>query len=129
MKKFFAGLAVALLCMAPMSALAQVTAAVPFKATGLTNTAVTIKATIGTIQWGTCYNPSKATAYVQFFDKSAAVTVGTDVPVLSVAIATLQNMPIVGPSQFVNAIKIAATTTAGGNTAPSAALDCNFGFN
>lgn len=129
MKKILASLILLGLMMCQTAAYAQVSAPIPSKQSALTTTVKTIKATKGTLQWGQCYNPSNATAYIQVFDVVGTVTLGTTVPKLSLPIATLTNMPITGPAQFFSAIKVAATTTAGGLTAPSTALDCNFGFN
>ena len=128
MKKLLS-LALAALLLLPPVAMAQVLAPIPKFADGLTNTAVTIKATAGQLQWATCYNPSDAVAYVQVYDTAGAVTVGTTTPVLSLPIATGANLPITGPAQFFNAIKVAATTTATGGSAPSSPLTCSFGFN
>lgn len=127
MKKLIVGLMALALLASP--AMGQVNAPFPYKASGLTNSAVTVKASKGTLQWASCYNPSNAVAYVQVFDIAGSVTLGSSVPKLSLAIASGANLPITGPATFINAIKVAATTTAGGSTAPSTALDCNFGFN
>lgn len=110
------------------SADAQVSAPAPYRNVALSNVAATIKSTRGTIQWGTCYNPSNAVALVNLYDTSSAVVVGTTTPKLSIGIASGANSPIMGPAQFLNAIKIAATT-GDGSTAPSSNLICNFGFN
>jgi hypothetical protein len=76
-----------------------------------------------------CYNPNATVAYVQIFDISGAVTLGTSVPKWSIAIPATSAANISGLNlAFANAIKVAATTTATGLTAPGTALDCNFGY-
>jgi len=115
-----------LCAMAP--AMAQVNAPIPSLQTALSNTAVQLKGAPGVLQWGSCYNPNASIAYVQVFD-ATSVTVGTTTPTeaLPVPATTVASLPF--PAQFFNAIKVAATTTATGGTAPGSALVCNFGFN
>lgn len=71
------------------------------------------------------YNASDATAFVQFYDSVVAPTVGTTVAKWVVSIPTLQQafmqFPVAGIF-FRDGLWIAATTTASGSTAPSAAL-------
>lgn len=107
----------------------QVSAPFPSKQSALSTTVKTIKATKGVLAWGQCYNTVATVIYIQVFDTTAAVTLGTTVPNASFGIAASgpTNLPL--PMQFNKAIKVAATTTVGGNTAPGTAVDCNFGFN
>lgn len=102
----------------------------PSLKSALTATVVTVKSTNGVLGHLQCYNPSNAAAYVQVFDVSGAVTLGTTVPVLSFGLTTLTNNSVefTNGYLFANAIKVAATTTATGSSAPSAALTCNFGY-
>lgn len=75
------------------------------------------------------YNPSNATAYVQFFDGTGAPTVGTDKPKWSIGVTTLTNvdMPVNGSAGlfFRGGCWVAAATSAGGNSAPSSAVNVN----
>jgi hypothetical protein len=106
----------------------------PFLANGLTTTVTTVKSSAGELGAYHCLNPNIASAYVQIFDTSGAVTLGTTVPVLSLGIPASSSGPGGGNLEwtvgihFANAIKVAVTTTAIGSTAPSTALDCNFAF-
>jgi hypothetical protein len=71
------------------------------------------------------FNGSNAAAFVQFFDGLAAPSVGTTVPKWVVAIPTLQQAFMDFPPAglfFNGGLWVAATTTAGGSGAPSAAL-------
>lgn len=66
-------------------------------------------------------------AYVQIFDVSGTVTLGTTVPNQSYFVPA--NSPGGGTGlnvAFANAIKVAATTTASGSAAPATSLDCSF---
>jgi hypothetical protein len=106
----------------------------PFLANGLTTTVTTVKSSAGELGLYHCLNPNTVSAYVQIFDTSGAVTLGTTVPVLSLGIPASSSGPGGGNLEwtmgihFANAIKVAVTTTATGSAAPSTALDCNFGF-
>lgn len=105
--------------------------AYPLRASGLTTTVVTVKGSPGTLGWLQCLNPNAATSeYVQVFDVApgTTVTLGTTVPKLAFGFAGGQSLAIPIAGNFTKGIKIAATTTAAGNTAPAVALDCNVGF-
>lgn len=74
------------------------------------------------------FNASNATAFVQFYDSAVAPTIGTTVANWCIGIPTLVHafLPIDGPGMyFQNGLWIAATTTASGSGAPSAALSVN----
>jgi hypothetical protein len=74
------------------------------------------------------YNPSNATAFVQFFDTLLAPTVGTTVPMWSIGIPTLVHAFMsFQPAglYFGIGLWVAATTTVGGSGAPSAAVNVN----
>ena len=67
-------------------------------------------------------NPNSAEVFVQFFD-SSSVTVGTTTPVLSVKVGSSGTVQTNDIKQFfTNSIKVAATTTEEGNTAPTSAV-------
>lgn len=96
-------------------------------ATGVSSTAIYVRAENCNILGYHIYNPSNAVAYVQFFDE-AAPTVGTTVPKWSIGIPTLVHAFIdFAPAGlfFHNGLWVAATTTAGGSSAPSAAVNVN----
>lgn len=98
--------------------------------TGLLATAIFVRGIECDVLGYHIYNASNATAYVQFFDMTAGVTptVGTTVPVWSIGIPTVSHaflmLPVAG-LHFQESLWVAATTTAGGNGAPSAALNVN----
>lgn len=127
MKKLLAGLLACTLLATP--ALAQVNAPIPISKPALTNSAVSLKAHAGVLQWVNCGNANAAIEYVQVFDVSTTVTVGTTPNKLALAIPPSTTASLVLPAQFFNAIQVAATTTPGGSTAPGTALACNFGIN
>jgi hypothetical protein len=74
-------------------------------------------------------NDATNPAYLQIFDTTAGVTLGSTTPLLFVYVppkspggATNLNR------RLSNGLKVAATTTASGATGVSTAIDCNFGF-
>lgn len=115
---------------AASSAIGQVLGTGGYLANGLTTTVETVKPSNGTLAWYSCWNPNATVAYIQVFNQAAAgsVTLGTTVPLLSLPVTPTAT--IGGPVNvaFLAGIKVAATTTATGSTAPSVALDCSFGF-
>ena len=75
------------------------------------------------------YNASDAAAFVQLFDAAslADVTVGTTVPKWSIGLATATSTHLIDCQvNFMLGLVVAATTTATGSSAPSAALVVNF---
>lgn len=108
----------------------QPPAATPILENALSTTVKTVSAGAAILDSYYCANPNTAAAYVQIFDISGAVTLGTSTPKWSIRIppndgaANLSGVNL----NFATAIKIAATTTATGSTAPTTALDCNFGI-
>lgn len=64
-------------------------------------------------------NPNAGMAYVQFFDTTGAITLGTTPPwfVLAVPSNGVLDRPMNVPYNFTNNCKMAATTTATGNAA------------
>ena len=123
----------ALLALAGLPAKAQVTPSsnpFPLFVNALSTTVTTIKAKGGFITWIQCYNPNAAVSYLQFFDTVGAVTLGTTMPKAVIAISsTLDGPRMPTPFNFVTGLKVAATTTATGSTAPGTALGCTFGYN
>lgn len=103
----------------------------PFLANAQSTTVTTVKATAGELGAYYCWNPNAAVAYLQIFDISGTVTLGTSVPKWSIGLpaGSAANLELSNGLHFANAIKIAATTTATGSTAPTSAIDCNIGFN
>jgi hypothetical protein len=101
----------------------------PVLFSALTNSAQTIRSSGGGFESFSCYNPNSSVSYVQVFDISGSVTLGTSTPKLSFGIPANQSWGLVDLAiVFANAIKVAATTTAAGSTAPTNALVCNFGY-
>jgi len=99
---------------------------------GLTNTVQTIKNAAGQLGMLYCYNPHSAVGYVQLFDTTSSVTLGTTAPNEIYGIPTVQSgglaMTPIG-IQYSNAIKVAATTTATGSSALGAPLNCTVAYN
>lgn len=96
--------------------------------TALTSTAQVIKATAGNLYGYYIMNPNTTTSYVLIYNIAAAsVTVGTSTAqcVFAIPAGAAANLMMPYPISFTNAgWSIAATTTGGGNTAPSTALEC-----
>jgi len=95
-------------------------------ATALTSTAQAVKASAGQVGGWYIYNPNSSAQFVQFYNvASGSVTVGTTAPLFMLTIPATAgaNLEIVNGVAFSTAIAIAATSTAGGNGAPTTALD------
>lgn len=94
--------------------------------TALTSTAQVIKGSAGKFGGYYIYNPNATATYVILYDIAAAsVTVGTSTPKLVFCIPATAgaNLELLAGIPFGTAMSIAATTTGGGNTAPSTALE------
>ena len=95
--------------------------------TALTNSAQVIKASAGNLYGYYIYNPNAVASYVLLYNIAAAsVTVGTSTALLVFCIPATSgaNLMFPYPIGFSNAgWSIAATTTGGGNTAPTTALE------
>lgn len=95
--------------------------------TALTATAQVVKASAGKFGGYYIYNPNTAATYVHLYNVAAAsVTVGTTAPMMTFCIPASAgaNLELVMGVPFSNAgWSIAATTTGGGNSAPSTALE------
>jgi hypothetical protein len=101
----------------------------PISFAALSTTVQTVRGSAGGFESYQCYNPNSSVAYVQVFDISSTVTLGTSTPKWSIGIAATSSQGLSGLAMpFANAIKVAATTTATGSTAPTTALVCNFGY-
>lgn len=101
----------------------------PVLATTLGTTVVTVKAVFGILTSYFIYNPNASAAYVQIFDTTGSVTLGSTVPKWSIAVPATAAANLSGLRlNFANAIKVAATTTVNGTTGPNTGLDCNFGY-
>jgi hypothetical protein len=100
--------------------------------TALTSTAQVIKGSAGTLHGYYVYNPNATAQFVQIFNTAAAsVTVGTTTPLFMLTIpatsaANLWMSPV--GVAFGTAMSWAATSTAGGNGAPTTALDAVAGY-
>jgi len=92
--------------------------------TALAATKAVVKASPATLFGWEIHNPAAAITYIQIFNKlTAAVTVGTTVPdlVLSVPATGVISGTLPVGIDFSVGLVIAATTTAGGLTAPATA--------
>lgn len=104
--------------------------ATPSRQSALSTTVQTVKGSAGQLYSYHCFNAAAATSYVQIFDTSGAVTLGTTTPALSLGLPAggAGNLHFTTGVAFANAIKVAATTTATGSSAPGTAVDCNFTY-
>lgn len=95
--------------------------------TALTNTAQAISAAAGQVYGWYIYNPNATAQYVQFYNTAqGSVTVGTTNPLfmLTLPATSAANVNFVQGIAFSNTgFSCAATATAGGNGAPSTALE------
>ena len=97
--------------------------------TALTNSAQAIKASAGKLGGWYIYNPNATAIYVPIYNVAAgSVTVGTTNPqiVLCIPATSGANVEFSRGIAFSTAISAAATTTGGGNTAPTTPLEANF---
>ena len=88
----------------------------------LVATAQAAKASAGNLYGYYAYNPEAAVSFVHFYNTaSGSVTVGTTNPLFTIAIpaGSAANLMFPHGVAFSTAITVAATTTAGGNTAPA----------
>lgn len=95
--------------------------------TALTSTAQAVKASAGQVYGYYLYNPNATAQFVHFYNTAAgSVTVGTTNPQFTLTVPATSAANLMGANgiAFTNAgFSIAATATAGGNGAPSTALD------
>lgn len=103
-----------------------------FRNTGVTNTAVAVKASAGCLYYYHVYNTNTSDVFLQIYDvASGSVTVGTTTPTYTLVVPAgggILDSPFSAPMNFSTAITIAVTTTATGGTAPSTALLVNMGY-
>ncbi len=103
--------------------------ATPIEKAGLTNSAVSVKASAGTLLAVNCDNPNSSSEIVEFFNTSS-VTLGTTAPVWHVAVPAGgggSNLPV-GVALGGSAIYVAAVTAYGGTSAPGTTLNCAIGY-
>ena len=100
----------------------------------VTSSAETLKGSAGNLYHVSIANPNTDPAYLQLFN-SSSVTVGTTTPVHVVEVPgkvgvnngqAFRDWSV--PFAFSDSIKYAATTTSTGNTAPTSAIEVNFGY-
>lgn len=94
--------------------------------TALTSTVQAIKASAGKLYGYYIYNPNSSAQFVQFYNTaSGSVTVGTTSPLFMLTIPATSAANLLNDIgiTFGTAMSWAATSTAGGNGAPSTALD------
>lgn len=100
----------------------------PKLALALTTTPVVVKAAPGSLAWVACANGNAGTVFIQAFNTTGSITLGTTTPTFIIPVqAGVAMLPI--PVSFGTGLKVAATTTASGMTAPGASINCTFGFN
>ena len=95
-------------------------------ATALTSTVQAIKASAGKLYGYYIYNPNSSAQFVQFYNTaSGSVTVGTTNPLFMLTIPATAGANLISDIgiTFGTAMSWAATSTAGGNGAPTTALD------
>lgn len=115
--------------LAASPAAAQGFSPIPKVAAAFKSSVVVIKGSPGVLQWASCSNTNASVEFIQVFDTIGSVTVGTTPPSSIIPIQASGVTNFVVPTQFLFGIKAIPTTTPTGNTAPSTALDCAFGFN
>ena len=93
--------------------------------TNLTSTA-TASSAAGKVGGYMFFNPNAGTAYVQVFDTTGTVTLGTTTPTLVIPIpgGAAANLELTNGIAIASGIKLAATTTATGSTLVSSGLTC-----
>ena len=97
----------------------------------LVATAQAVKASAGKVYGYYLYNPEAAVTFVHFYNTaSGSVTVGTTNPLFTLQIppASAANLMSEIGISFGTAIAVAATTTAGGNTAPATGVSATIWY-
>ena len=100
----------------------------PYTFGALVDSVQTVKGSAGTLGGWMILNSAVTVCYVQFFDTTGAVTLGTTVPTWSFGLpaGAAANVPASRPGiLFANGLKIAATTTRAGSTACGTGMDVN----
>lgn len=94
----------------------------------ISNAALTVKNGAGHFGgYATIYNPNSSVAYLQVYDESGTITVGTTTPRMTLPIpaGAAANLEIRNRVFFTNTIKIAATTGFTNGIAPLSNLEGN----
>lgn len=94
-------------------------------APALAATVTAVKTSAGILDGGTVFNPhATIPAYVQIFDKAAAVdvTLGSDVADDVIGVGPLESVEIPGPVAYALGIQVAGTTTTTGAVAATTPL-------
>jgi len=97
----------------------------------LVDTVQTVKGSAGTLGGWFILNSAATVCYVQFFDTTGAVTLGTTTPTFSLGLpaGAAANIPATRPGiAFSSGLKIAATTTRAGSTACGTGVDVNLWY-
>lgn len=101
-----------------------------------TNTITTVKPSAGFIGFLEASHPNPNDIFIQFFDSSVSITVGSTTPIYSLIVpagdGTLRGAMDKHPAMrliFSNSIKYAVTTTPTGSTAPASNATVNIGYN
>jgi hypothetical protein len=96
----------------------------PFFNGNLTAAVVPVKSYPGSLNGWMISNPNATTIYIQCFDSTAPVVLGTTVPsfVLSIPPSGAANILGIAGVSFTNGLQVAATTTYSGNTAPGTGM-------
>ena len=114
-----------------VSGVVDIIANTPTMVSGVGSGVLTVKGTSCILDSYYIYNPNSSVTYLQLFDAATATTVslGSTVPKHSIGIPATSAANLAEVAlQFLNGLKIAATTTAGGSTGPTTGIDCNFGY-
>jgi hypothetical protein len=99
----------------------------PYSFGGLSTTVQTVKSGAGTLGGYYFYNPNPSVAYVQIFDINSAPTLGSTAPTISIGVPATSgaNLEVGLGVNMASGIRIAATTTRAGSSAPVSGLDVN----
>ncbi len=117
------------------TALSTTTGATAYFTNSLSTTVLTVKGSAGNMYNMTAINQNTVDAYIQFYD-TGSPSVGTTAPTYSFLVPAGVASTIAGgfseqwvvPLTFSTNIKIAATTTATGSSAPSTNIVVNIGY-
>ncbi len=108
-----------------------VTTSTPYTFAALVDTVQTVKNSAGSLTGWYLFNGAATTCYMQIFDVSGAVTLGTTAPTLSFGIpagSAANVAPGTAGITFANAIKVASTTTRAGAVPCTVGSDVNFWY-
>lgn len=125
MKKHLIALALSAALLGSAPALAQ---NAPFNSPSTTNSVQILATKAATLAVAACNNPNASVSFVQMFDTTGAVTIGTTPPRISIPLPPSTAVSIPLGAGFIRGIKFAGTTTATGGTSPGTPLNCVFTF-